>query len=474
MQAKKLIVYELNEVPWRIFDHFAGARPRGALARLKARARRYETVSEDAGHLSPWITWPTLHRGVTNLTHEISHFGQDLRAVNAALPPIWEMLAGAGVRTGVFGSLHSYPPPTELDGYAFLVPDTFAAGPECFPKRYEAFQRFNLAMVDTAQRDVTSAIAFKEAGRFLSRAPGLGLRARTAAKLGAQLVAERVAPNRVVRRRTSQVQIAFDFFLQAIRRDRPDAAFFFTNHVASSMHRYWPALFPEDYEELRYDAAWREKWSAEIPSTVAEAEDQLADLMRFVETTPGYALVVASSMGQAAYEGREKADRELTMQSHGKFAEALGLAPGDWTKERAMAPQFVFRVKPHAIERFVQKAGSLTVNGQPQKVTRLGEDRVCVDIGVVNLKDPEIEVTLEGRRVDHREIGLVNLSLQDAAGANAYHVPEGMLMVYDPETAAEDAADRETRRISTTEVAPSLLANFGLERPGYMDAARAL
>lgn len=470
MQGKKLILYELNEVPFRILDHFAALRPESALARLAARARRYETSSEDSGHLSPWVTWPTLHRGVTNLEHEISHFGQDLRAANAAFPPLWELLARSGVTAGVFGSLHSYPLPTDLDGYAFLVPDTFAAGPECFPKRLETFQRFNLAMVDTAQRDVGRGLALKEAARFLAKAPRLGLSGRTVGKLGAQLAAERIKPGRAVRRRTSQVQIAFDFFLAALRRDRPAYASFFTNHVASSMHRYWPALFPGDYENLQYDTDWLAEWGGEIPFTVAEASAQIARLMAFVEAETDYALVVASSMGQAAVEGKEKQERELTMKSHARFADALGLARQDWSKERAMAPQFVFRLAEGALERFVQAASTLEVNGRPQTVTRLDESRVCVDIGVTNLTDGAFEVRLMGERVDHEAIGLVNLSLQDAAGANAYHIPEGILLVYDPKA----AGDGETRRISTVEVAPSILANFGAERPSYMAAPRAL
>ena len=45
---------------------------------LSKYARKYETLAEDVGHLSPWITWPSLHRGVSNEQHEISDFGMDL------------------------------------------------------------------------------------------------------------------------------------------------------------------------------------------------------------------------------------------------------------------------------------------------------------------------------------------------------------------------------------------------------------
>lgn len=464
MRGKKLILYELNEVPFRIFDHFAERMPGSALARLCRHARAYATQSEDSGHLSPWVTWPTLHRGVTNLEHEISHFGQDLRPVNRAMPPIWELLARAGVKVGVFGSLHSHPLPDNLDNVSFHVPDTFAAGPECFPKRYETFQSFNLAMVDRAGRDVGRGIALKEAAAFLAAAPGLGLRGRTVARLAGQIAAERLNPRRSVRRRTSQVQIAFDMFLKALGRDRPDMAFFFTNHVASSMHRYWPALFPQDYERLQFGSDWLSTWDGEIPFAMREAAEQLAQLTRFVDRNPDYALLVASSMGQAAVQDRPRAERELTLKSHARMAEALGLRDGEWSKERAMAPQFVFRVRPDRVADFVARAGTLRINGKPQPVTQVSENRVCIDIGALNLTEDAIMVEIDGEPVDYKAVGLVNLSLQDAAGANAYHIPGGMLMVYDGPGAGESGR----RSISTTEIAPSILASFGVDRPGYM------
>jgi hypothetical protein len=392
--------------------------------------------------------------------------------VNKEFPPIWSILATNGVRCGVFGSLHSYPVPEALDNYVFYVPDTFAAGPECFPKRLEAFQSFNLAMVDRSGSDVKRGVALKEAVDFLRAAPGLGLRAHTVVELAKQLAEERINPRRVVRRRTSQVQIAFDFFMRGLKRERPEMAFFFTNHVASSMHRYWPALFPEDYDTLRFDRDWLATWGGEIPFVMREAAAQLEELVGLVDANPDYSLIIAGSMGQAAVQGREPADTVLTLRAHATFAHAMGLAPGEWSKERAMAPQFVFRIALSRVERFIQSVGGLTINGEPQKVTRLGPDRVCVDIGMTNLKDDEIEIELKGQRYAPADVGLLNLSLQDAAGANAYHIPEGMCLVYEP--GAPEVADSAPRRVSTTEIAPSILANFKIERPGYMEAALPL
>ena len=63
----KTIVYELNEVPKKLFDYFATANPKSAFATLRNKAKLYQTYSADIGHLSPWITWttPTLSNGTS-------------------------------------------------------------------------------------------------------------------------------------------------------------------------------------------------------------------------------------------------------------------------------------------------------------------------------------------------------------------------------------------------------------------------
>ncbi|QIE55011.1 hypothetical protein G5B40_05815 [Pikeienuella piscinae] len=464
MNKKKIVFYELNEVPSRIFDHFTLAFPNSAFARLNRHALRYETYTEDAGHLSPWVTWPTLHRGVTNEDHEISDFGMDLSHVNKEMPPIWDFLARQGCRVGMFGSLHTYPLPDNVEQYSFYVPDTFAAGPECFPSRYEAFQEFNLRMVGMNGRNAHSGIALREAIEFVRKAPGLGLRAATIGKLASQIASERINSKRVVRRRTSQVQIAFDFFLKALIADKPDASFFFTNHVASSMHRYWPAIFPQDYDELQYDDAWIEAWRNEIPFTMRETASQLSHLMEFVERSPDHLLVVASSMGQEAVQEKKKIESQVIISSMQRLMASLDMQPSDWHRRPSMIPQFNVYVTEESRARFLQNVGALSINGKGINIKELGEGIIRLGFGLVN--QLKVSATYKGEAVDYTAFGFSNISLQDAAGANAYHIPQGVLLVYDPHKPGRGGTSTDS--VSTTEVFPTIARNFELNTPSYL------
>lgn len=469
--GKKIIFFELNEVPFKIFDHFSRLMPNSNLARLRSSCRAYETVSEDSGHLSPWITWPTLHRGVTNDTHEITDLGADLTKLDKEIPPIWQMLATAGVNVGMFGSLHSYPMPQDLSNYSFYVPDTFAAGPECFPERYGAFQEFNLKMAGMNGRSVSNGIAFKEAARFLAAAPRLGLRGRTTIALAGQLASERLNKRRTVRRRTSQVQIAFDFFLKALERERPDISFFFTNHVASSMHRYWPAIFPEDYETLIYDRDWVEAWKDEIPFTMREADKQIGTLMSFVELHSDYSLVIATSMGQAAVEGRLKVNKTIIVKSLSRLMASIGMEPEDWERRPAMVPQYNVAIAESAREKFLSNISMLFVNGKKFKVEDIGENVFSLNIFLPN-RD-RVEAVFGNTELKADAVGLQNVDLQDAAGSNAYHIPQGMLMVYDPRSSILTTPAKPPT-ISTLDIAPALLNNFKVARPAYMNSIQNL
>ena len=214
----KIIFYELNEVPLRIFEHFSRIRPNSVISFINKNSNKYETFAEDEGHLSPWITWPTVHRGVTNTYHNIYDFGQNLQHVDIDYPPIWQLLALKNIKVGVFGSLHSYPVPQILNNYKFFIPDTFAAGPKCYPEKFTDFQKFNLSMTELNAKNTTKKINFKDAFNFIKNAPSLGLTFESQVKIAQQLFLEKLDSKKTTRRRTFQAKISFDLFMSSLKK----------------------------------------------------------------------------------------------------------------------------------------------------------------------------------------------------------------------------------------------------------------
>lgn len=464
---RKIILFELNEVPYRIFDHFARADRLSRLSTLLPVSRQYITVSEDIGHLSPWKTWPSLHRGVNDAKHLINDFGEDLREVDRAYPPIWKLLTPHNVRVGIFGTLHTYPPPPSFDNYSFYMPDTFAAGSECFPKTVEAFQAFNLGMARKSARNVDARIPWTGALKLLRSLPDLGFRTDTLARVGGQLLAEKAAPWKVVRRRTYQSVLAFDVFMRQLDRERPDFVSFFTNHVASAMHRYWAAAFPDDYDHFEIDAEWVRTYGSEIRFAMTRADAMVSRLARFVDQNDDYVLWIATSMGQEAHEAKTL-ETQLYIDDLSRFMARVGFASDDWDQVPSMLPQVNVVLRRGKGTEFKRRLDTLVVDGNPLSYREKDGGFFSLDFGHKNLHGKPEYVHLVGERVAFDELGLRNVEIQDKSGTTAYHIPRGCLFVYDPRDRNPDNG-RVRTEISALDIAPSILNNYNIRPPTYMN-----
>jgi len=460
---RKIVLFELNEVPVRIFKHFCRLNPGSALGRHWKELTRYETWTEDTGWLEPWITWPTLHRGVTNERHGITE-------IDRAFPPLWKILAGRGIKTGVCGSLHTYPMPEDLSNYTFFIPDTFAAGAECFPQDVTLFQEFNLTMARESARNVSKRIPWKSALALLAKTPELGFKLSTAADLGRQLAAERVHPWQRVRRRTYQSVLAFDIFMNYLDRTRPDMASFFSNHVASSMHRYWAALFPSDYAQFEFTDGWVNTYQDEINFTMGKFDRFFARLVNFADENPEYQIWVATSMGQAATRGRP-CESQLYCVDPKTFMAALGVQPDEWTSRPAMLPQCNVVVAETKATEFREALRGLLIDGKPTYFREPESGFFSMDFGQEDLQDRNDFVQLNGKTVPPSQLGLKAVQIEDKTHSSAYHIPNGTLLIYDPLDRSEKA---DFTQISTLDIAPTLLSNFSVPIPEYMQAPASL
>lgn len=467
---RSIVMLEINEVPYRVVDYYVERHPDSALARLLGRTRQYETVTTDSCRLSPWITWPSFHRGVNNEQHDIMHLGQNLERADACFPPIWKLLVDGGVSTGVFGALHTWPLPANVDRYEFFVSDPFASTPESHPPSLTSFQEFNLTMSRQSTRNVSSGFDVGSLVRFLAAAPRLGVRPQTLMKIVGQVIDERVSTWKRTRRRTYQPVLAFDLYMKQLEKHRPQFSNFFTNHVASAMHRYWAASFPSDYRELELSEQWQHQYRGEIDFAMHWFGDFFERLTRFADRNPEYIVMAASSMGQAASLG-SRVDTQLYLRNPALFMQAAGLSKTQWSRRPAMDPTVSVVVDSEQIARFMRFLDDLHIDGAPIKASAKDGGFFDLHFGQTNLDPDGGFLRLRGEPFPHTELGFEITVVEDEGGSTAYHVPEGILLTYDP---TADASTSERTRIETTDIAPCLLDHFGIDVPSYMSPPRVL
>ncbi len=462
---RNLILFEVNEVPTFILDHYSRRHPDSRLTKVLSQSAQYETYVYNEGHLSPWITWPTLHRGVSNTLHKINDFGEDLTEVDVVYPPIWKILQSHGIRTGVFLSMHSYPPPADYMEYAFYVPDPFAGESKTNPPVLEPFQRFNLAMSRRSMRNVDAGIDVASAKGLVGTLPKIGIRGATLARTAAHVVRERIRPVLKTRRRTFQSILAFDVFMDLMRKKRPQFATFFTNHVASAMHRYWAAAFPEHYQDYRMPQQWKKDYQGEVDFAMGVFDEFVGRITEFARAYD-YVILFASSMGQAATRA-EIVSTELYSKNFSRFLEKLGLER--FELRHAMHPQYNFVANDEeTASLFRQRIGEFLINGLPLNYREKEHGFFAVDLGHQNLKIQS--VTFMGQPVSLEEFGLSNEPIEDETGSTAYHIPEGSLFIYDPRDLSPKAPRQ--KGLDTRAFAPSILQNFGIAPTAYMSQSR--
>ncbi|MEQ1863667.1 MAG: hypothetical protein ABL996_03335 [Micropepsaceae bacterium] len=463
VSSRKIIFFELNEVPYRVLDRYRDQHPNSALAKVLGRGQQFETIAADTGSLFPTKTWPTVHRGVTNDQHGLTNFGQDLTEVDEAFPPIWQLLADHGVKVGVFGSLFTFPIPQTLSNYAFYMPDTFASTSDAHPKAFEAFQRFNLSMSRASMRNVSSGIDVSGAAGLVPHLGSLGFTSSTVAGVGRQLLLEQRSPHLKTRRRSYQSVLGFDLFFRQLERQQPGFCTFFTNHVAAAMHRYWAAAFPRDYDHFGLTDEWVSAYRDEIDFAMAQSDRMLAKLAAFVNRHPEYQLMIVTSMGQAAL-GAEPVTSCVSITDMPRFLRHFGLGLGDYEERPAMAPIFnVVVPEPKNRERLRNALAHLSIDGRS-----FGKELYAgffeFAFGALQNYQGSQVVALHNGQLTFAEMGLGNMPHEDGVYLTADHIPQGALIVYDLQKERSD----ERRQMSTLDIAPTILENFGISRPSYM------
>lgn len=454
----KVLVYELNEVPWRVVDFYLENRPDANLHRFIDSASCITTHTVDSGELHPWSTWPTMHRGVSNDTHDIRYINQDLSCA-ADTPPIWELLTNSGKTVGICGSLQSYPP---LKGrhILFHIPDTFAPEDDTIPPKYSAFQRVNLKLTGE-NKAVAKNVGVSDVldGLKMFRS---GVSFATGFRLGMHLINEKRDAHNKALRAIMQSYVAFDVFMDALKDSKPDYAALFSNHVAGTMHRYWKYAFPEDFGYILKPTAFDQFHSQSILKAMDIFDRQLGAIEKFAENN-GYDVVVCSSMGQEAVERGEYIP-ELKLDNEARLANALGFA-GAFKMNLAMQPDVALQFESvDDLNCFKDLLRCLVdADGKQVLVQRYEEQGTTLNLSTARslaaAKDGKLFV--DGRSFSLDELGF---SLIERDQGTGYHQPEGILLWNGP--SQPSMSGRQV--VDSRQYAPTLLTVLGVTPPDYM------
>lgn len=322
-------------------------------------------------------------------------------------------------------------------------------------------------MARDSARNVSQSVPLRSALKLLAKAPAIGLRLKTFAAIGNQLADEVLHRWRATRRRTFQSVLQFDAFMKLLDSTRPEFATFFTNHVASAMHRYWAAAFPDDFERNEYDPEWRTRYRFEIDFAMNWADRFFGDLVRFVNAHPEYVLWVTGSMGQDAWLALPL-HSQVFVSDLERFMRVMGVGRDSWSSRPAMLPKANVFVDPKLAESFERSLRGLTIDAKPFSFSREPDGFFVLHFGHKNLHNNPVAKFGE-RTVSFENLGLACVEIEDKSDSTGYHIKEGILLVYDP--VIKGRGDSRRPELSTLEIAPAILRNYHVSVPNYMRRA---
>ncbi len=417
-----LVVLEVNELPRRVVEWWGATKPSSPLFQLAQRATFAETVLSETlpRDLYPSQSWASLGTGVPWEKHGVFWYGDPKPA---EYPFYWQAAALAGRTVGVVGVLHSSPLSVQCatDEFLFVVPDPFAGDADVRPSQLTRFQELNLKLTRDSSRVASVRVGPGDLAA-LARLPLDGLRPSTAAQLGA--IAGQVAAGRwnAERLRIGQSLLLADVFAKQYKIHRPDLAVVFTNHVASMMHRYWAATFPDDWPDgSPYDAQWRERFVGELPYAMA-ALDRIVGRLLDLCADNDAELCIVSSMGQQADLGVDPgATTQAVIRDGRRFAAACGVE-GVVDVRAAMVPQLTLGFDgPEAVsaaDSAIRSAlGSAAAEVMTTEETLTVTYQLNVDRG---------QVALAGRLEQPEAIGVAIEPITDHRSGR--HSPRGILI----------------------------------------------
>lgn len=461
---RRLVVLETNEIPLRVFQHYAKLNPQSSIAALINQSLSLETQALDVEEelLYPSQSWASFNMGTAYEKHNVRWYNDPKPS---KYPLYWKVVASQKRKVGLVGTLHSSPAADYAsDEYAFLVPDCFANDDYASPSYLQPFQAFNLKMTKGSGRVSTMKLPPFNKWRLLFSLPKTGI------TLGSYLYCAKTVwgmkRKKIVRERMRVLQFPLiaDIFMKQLERQKPDLAILFTNHVAANLHRYWYALFPEDYEAEVYGPEWCQRYGQEIIAAMDLTNRYVGKLMKHCDRT-GATLMISSSMGQGANNTLPervdlKINRGFRLDNVRKFVSTLLETTPDYDVESAMVPQYTLRCQTvdnskrlaDMLDECLPKLDGLTMD------IMQNEEKLTMTIRV----DPQHEsIGIGNRKYSASDLGFTEFPVEDHH--SGHHVPDGALIIYGSET-----AKAETKKVNFLEYAPAVLNFFDIDLLDHM------
>lgn len=462
MANRKVLMLEFNEINWSVVDKLVAQRGEKFLPNF-AKLRRdgavaTQTAIEVPPHLDPWITWVTVHTGVSREVHGASVLEQSSDTIKAKR--LWDYVTAAGRKVGIFGSISAYPP-KPVKG--FMVPGPFAPGNDTFPPSLEPVQSLNRLYTQVHNKTTEALSPVGMAKVALDLFFNFGLSINTLFRIAGQLAGERLNPASRWKRVCLQPRLNFDFFSNLYRKERPDFATWHSNHAAHFMHHYWRAWDDTGFTSKSTEKERRDYGDA-VPYGYQLCDELIGRFMGLLDKDT--VLVIASSMGQQPFVSERYKDGKIVVRFKNieRIVDILGRS-GIVEVVPTMVPQWNLKIPDNTRRSEVKaalEASYRLVEGQKEAAIAVEETHGMLTITPLGLAKETDDVkyffpTCSSAKAEG--YGIHNLFAVDTPTVKqGMHHPDGILAFY----GADIRPGTNLGRCTNLDIAPTILSLLGI------------
>ena len=352
-----MIIIEANEIPKSVFEWYA-QNSNGLLSKTISKFGIVDTILDDIDekYLYPSQAWASISTGLPSDLHKIRWYN-DAKSNSEFY---WRDLAKKKKKVALMNVLHTGSiSKNEEKNYDFIFPDFFNLEPEVTLKKYKNFQIFNHNMSVSSGRKTSKKTLLLNAIKSFIVYPSpsaWGLSLKDFSKWY-KITFSAVRDSEVLR--NAQFILQQRIFLDVIKTLGKDISVFFTNHVASCLHR--------NFHDLNSDFENDKVRKGKIFQSMNLLEDFLQEIQ---DIQPRREIILISAMGQKLntkvnkkYKLENKKDYKLI--DYYKFLEYFGVNTKKVEVLYEMIPQYTFQFKDKTeLDTFVTKIN--TVGSDPE------------------------------------------------------------------------------------------------------------
>jgi len=452
-----MIMLEFNELSPVLMDQFMADGKLPNFSRLRAESQAYVSEAEEiAPNLEPWIQWITVHTGLAYKQHGIFDLGDGHKL---GYPTAYELLSEAGRKIWICASMNaSFRTPP----HGFFLPDPWSVGVEPYPKgEFEDYFDYVCRNVQEHSRD-KMVMSKSDHAKFLAFMLRHGFSATTVKAIIKQLSTERGGKFRW-KRAVLLDQMQWDVFVHYWKKERPDFSTFFINSTAHFQHMYWRNMDPSPFkiqpsaeEQAEYRDAILFGYES-MDKIIGQCLDKLG---------PDTVVVLATALSQQpclTYE--DKSGKILYRANEPDEFFAFAGIKSQYRYAPVMSEQFhlYFKEETDAAEG-EQLLRAMKVGDRDLMYVKRDGQEVFAGCTIFQQTDRQAVVTAANGETRH----FGQIFYQASGLKSGMHHPDGILWIRD-RAKQPTAMEAVKERVSLRQVAPTVLAHFGLEKPDFMN-----